>query len=288
MPNDIVRGFIMILHIKSRFFPILLLFLLMPKFIIAADESGIALFDKGKTYYSNGQYLEALYFFNELIDEDYSDYMGDAYFWSAKSYLAAGEIDNAEINLEYFLLNYPRNLNYEEGFYFKGRILFIQKEYEKSLELFNRFIRTNPFSPFASNAYYWIGDCLYNTGNFDEALDVFEKVVRDYPSSFKLEAAQYKISLIDYRFREEELLRLIRWSHEESMRTIEDYRNREKNFLLTIEAYQKRIVELEGGETGIGDDTLERLNTAAQQLEDYLKKLDESASGQDENEKTSQ
>lgn len=253
-----------------------------------ADNSGNALLEKGKTYYSNGKYLEALYFFNELIDEGYSDYIGDAYFWSAKSYLAVGDVASAEVNLEYFLLSYPRNLNYNEGFYFKGRILFMQKEYEKSLQLFNRFIRSNPFSPFTSNAYYWIGDCLYNTGNFDEALSVFEKVVKDYPTSYKFEAAQYKISLIDYRFREDELLRLIRWSHEESMRTIEDYRNREKSYLQTIEAYQNKIIQMESGNTGTDEITLKRLNDAAQKLEDYLSGLQNPTTESETNEVTSE
>jgi len=239
-----------------------------------AINSGNSLFEKGKTYYSNGEYLEALYFFKELRSSEYGDFHGDALFWSAKSYLASGDIENAEKDLEYFLLNFPRNRNYNEGFYYKGRILFIQKEYEKSLELFNRFIRSNPFSPFASNAYFWIGDCLYNTGHFDEALDVFNKVINDYPSSFKFEAAKYKISLIDYRFREEELLRLIRWSHEEAMNTIEEYRAREKNSIQIIEAYQEKIVKLESGEiTTEEKELLKRLKVAAEELESYLNTL---------------
>ena len=265
----------MILQFKEKLVLFFLSFLFFSPFLVFSNEENTVLFEKGKTYYSNGKYLEALYFFNELLDQSESNLAGDAYFWSAKSYLAAGEIENAEKNLEIFLLNYPRNLNYNEGFYYKGRILFLQKEYDKSIELFNRFIRSNPFSPFTSNAYYWIGECLYNTGNFTQAQAIYEKIIRDYPASFKLEAAQYKISLLDYRFREEELLRLIRWSHEESMRTIEDYRNREKNYLQTIKAYQKRIIEMEGGDSEASQDTLKRLNEAALQLEEYLKKQED-------------
>lgn len=262
----------------------MLLLLIFSQFSLFADEAAITLFDKGKTYYSNGKYLEALYFFNELIEEESSDFTADAYFWLAKSYLAAGEIENAEVTLEYFLLNYTRNSHYNEGFYYKGRIFYMQKKYDKSLELFNRFIRSDPFSPFTSNAYYWIGDCLYKTGHFNEALVVFKKVVDDYPAGFKKEAAQYKISLIDYRFKEEELLRLIRWSHEESTRTIEDYRNREDNYLQTIEAYQKIITEMDGGNTEISDETLNRLAAAAQKLEDYLRELKDSKAGSENNE----
>lgn len=267
----------MFLHFKKKL--IFLIVILIHVSVLSADDSGSALFEKGKSYYGNAKYMEALYFFNEIINEQYSDNVADAYFWSAKSYLAAGEVDNAIIKLEYFLLNYPGNKNYNEGFYYKGRILFMQKEYDKSLELFNRFIRSNPFSPFVSNAYFWIGECLYNTGNFDEAQEVYQKIVSEYPSSFKLEAAQYKLLLIDSRSREEELLRLIRWSHEESMRTIEDYRNRENNYLLTIEAYQKRILEMERGETAFGEETLERLNNAAKELEDYLRVQKEADNG---------
>jgi len=274
------------LQFKQKILIIFISLSIFSQISLFSEEAGMTLFEKGKIYYSNGKYLEALYFFNELIDENLADYSGDAYFWSAKSYLAAGEIENAEKNLEYFLLNFPRNPSYSEGFYYKGRILYIQKEYEKSLELFNRFIRSNPFSPFVSNAYFWIGDCLYNTGHFDEALDVYKKVVNDYPSGYKLEAAQYKISLIEYRFREEELLRLIRWSHEESMRTIEDHRNREKNYLQTIEAYQKRIIEMEGGNSEVSEETFKRLNEAAQKLEDYLQNLKNSSSGSEDDEKT--
>ncbi len=247
---------------------------------MSAVDTGSALFDNGKTYYSNGKYLEALYFFQELTGDDYIEYNGDAFFWSVKSYLAVGDIDKAEKDLEYFLLNFPRNRNYNDGFYYKGRILFIQKEYEKSLELFNRFIRSNPFSLFTSNAYFWIGDCLYNTGNFDEALDVYRKVVNDYPSSFKLEAAQYKISLIEYRFREEELLRLIRWSHEESIRTIEEYRNREKSHIQTIKAYQNRIIQMESSDKITEEEnTLRRLKDTADKLENYLSELKKNLPG---------
>lgn len=261
---------------------------LFAHFSVYSNDAGMTMYEKGMTFYSNGKYLEALYFFSELISEEYSSFSGDAYFWSAKSYLAAGNIEKAEQNFEFFLLNFPQNANYNEGFYYKGRILFVQKEYEKSLELFNRFIRSNPFSPFTSNAYYWIGDCLYNTGHFDEALNVFKKVVSDYPSGFKKEAAQYKISLIDYRFREEELHRLIRWSHEETMRTLEDYRNREKNYLQTIEAYQKRIIEIDSGNSEISEEALKRLSDAAEQLEDYLDNLKETESRMENDENNSE
>lgn len=260
--------------VKWPFFVFLFLFFAI--FSNFANDLERNLLDKGKTYYSSGKYLEALYFFNEVIENVSSEYSGDAWFWAAKSYLASGDMINAEKTLEYFLLNYPRNNNFSEGHYYKGRVLYMQKEYDKAIELFNIFIRSSPFSPFVSNAYYWIGESLYSTGNFDEALEIFKKVVADYPASYKFEAAQYKISLIDFRYREEELLRLIRWSHEESIKTIEEYRSREENYLQTIKAYQQRIIEMESGVSDIDSEALKRLTEAAQKLEDYLSDLKDS------------
>jgi len=248
-------------------------------FPLFANDDVRILFEKGQSYYGNGQYLEALYFFNEIIEGGSEAYGGDAWFWSAKSYMAAGELEDAKNSLEYFLLNYPRNANYSEGYYYKGRLLYLEKEYGKSIELFNRFIRSSPFSPFVSNAYYWIGECLYNTGNFDEALEMFKKVVSEYPASYKFEAANYKISLIDLKYREKELLQLIRWSHEESLKELEAYRNRERNYLQTIRAYQERIIDLESGSTEADSKTLERLSDAAEKLEDYLEQLKEEDEG---------
>lgn len=248
--------------------------------LFSAEEDPV-LFNKGKTYYSNGKYLEAIYFFNELIDGESEEYLGDAWFWSAKSYLAAGEFENAKNSLEYFLLNFPRNKNFSEAYYYKGRLLFIEKEYDKSIELFNRFIRSNPFSPFVSNAYFWIGECLYSTGYFEEAAEMYRKVVNQYPSSYKFEAANYKISLIGFRSREEELLQLIRWSHEESLQKLEEYRNREENYIQTIKAYQERIIELESGTQMTDSSTLARLKEAADKLENYLKVLKDSVKSEE-------
>jgi hypothetical protein len=57
----------------------------------------------------------------------------------------------------------------------------------------------------------------------------------------KLEAAQYKVSLIQLRKREVELAKLLKWSHEDFLKSIEEYQNREKAYVQAIEAYQKRL-----------------------------------------------
>ena len=100
--------------------------------------------DKGITYFSQGKYDSSLSAFRDIIiDSNLKRFHSDAYFWIAKSYIALRQLDNAEENLEFFIMNYPQHKYYEEALYQKGRLMFLQKDYEscilesyKFLELF--------------------------------------------------------------------------------------------------------------------------------------------------------
>ena len=65
----------------------------------------------------------------------------------------------------------------------------------------------------------------------------------------KVEAAQYKVSLIQLTQKEVELARLLKWSHEEFLKSTEDFQSRERTYQQAIEAYQKRLAG-----TGATDD----------------------------------
>jgi TolA-binding protein len=95
-----------------------------------------------------------------------------------------------------------------------------------------------------SAALYWIGECLYAMGQLDYARDVFTIVTDEYPRSAKYEASTYRIGLIGQKMIEEELLALLKWSHEESLKSIEEYQRRERSYDQALIAYQKRIAEL--------------------------------------------
>jgi hypothetical protein len=56
-----------------------------------------------------------------------------------------------------------------------------------------------------------------------------------------VEAASYRLSLLEFKKREEELLRLLKWSHEEFLRTVEEYQRREKAYDQALTAYQQRV-----------------------------------------------
>jgi len=215
--------------------------------VSAQAGDGNAVLARGQSEYQNAKYSDALHDFRDIIlNPQYASIHGDAYFWISLSYIALGQLEDAQKNLEYFLLNYPDNANVPEAYYQKGRLLFLQGEYDNAIQVLYTFIKSYATNPYVANGYYWIGESLYQLGHFDEAKKVFAHVVTTYPTSFKVEAAQYRISLIDLMTREQELLKLLKWSHEEAINAQEDYQRREQAYEQAIMAYQREIAALKG------------------------------------------
>lgn len=93
------------------------------------------------------------------------------------------------------------------------------------------------------------GECLYSLGRLDESDKVFAILIEKYPSSVKLEAASYRRKLISLEFREQELLRLLTLSHEESLYVAEDFRRRERTYEQALAVYQRQAADTRRGVT---------------------------------------
>jgi tetratricopeptide (TPR) repeat protein len=165
----------------------------------------------------------------------------DAYLLMAKSYIALGKLDNADKAIEFYLANFSGTTDYPEALYQKGRLLFLQEQYEQSIQVMQQFLATYPASPLVPNGWFWVGESLYDLGHVDDAQKIYQKILRDFPASVKVEAAQYKISLIKLQRKEIELARLLKWSHEDFLKSLEDFQRREKTYEQAIEVYQKRL-----------------------------------------------
>jgi tetratricopeptide (TPR) repeat protein len=88
------------------------------------------------------------------------------------------------------------------------------------------------------------GESLYFLGRLPEAEKLYKAIGERYPDSVKAEAAQYRLALIQFKYREDELLTLLKWSHEESLRTIEEFQRREKAYEQALAVYQRRFGEV--------------------------------------------
>jgi tetratricopeptide (TPR) repeat protein len=194
----------------------------------------------GLRAFQQQQYQQALQSFRRIIDEQ-APQAPDAEYWSAMAYMALDMLEDADRTLEHYLARYPSHALAVEAHYQKSRLLFLERDYENALQASYEFIRSNPGSPLVANAYFWIGESLYSLGKLEEAERVFAKVVREYPQSYKVEAAGYRLSLLEFKKREEELLRLLKWSHEEFLRAVDEYKRREKSYEQALAAYQQRV-----------------------------------------------
>ena len=238
-------------HPRKAILPIVLLAVALCLHQGFAQSSGPASDLKdGVDQFRNSQYDKAiLLFHNVILDPNAGPQKAAAYLLIAKSYMAIGKLDDAAHNLEFYLATYPGAADYEEASYQKGRLLFLQEEYENALQALQAFIAGYAKSTFVSSAWFWAAESMYGLGRLDDAQAVYQKIVADYPTSSKVEAAQYKLSLIQLRKREVELSKLLKWSHEELLKSVEEYQNREKAYVQAIEAYQKRLAG-----TGTQDD----------------------------------
>ncbi len=229
---------------------LLVLSCLAPLAVGAQSSSPAADLKDGIDQFKVGQYDKAiLLFHNVILDPSAGDQKPAAYLLIAKAYMAIGKLDEAEHNLEFYIATYPGAADIEEALYQKGRLLFLQNDFENAVKDMQSFIVSYPKSSFLPSAWFWVGESLFGLGRLDDALAVYQKIVTDYPTSVKLEASQYKVSLIQLQKKEVELTKLLKWSHEDFLRSVEEYQNREKAYEQAIEAYQKRLAS-----SGASDD----------------------------------
>ncbi|HOX13718.1 MAG TPA: tetratricopeptide repeat protein [Spirochaetia bacterium] len=200
-------------------------------------ERGIRLFGEEK-------YSEALELFNRVLaDPAAQTDRPDAVYWSGLSYMALGDAVNARRTLDTFLKEYPRHPSVPDALYQRARVAYTSGEYEESILLFSTFLEKYPDHSFASSALFWTADGLFSLGRLAESETLFRTLLADYPKSVKFEAASYKLALIRYKYRENELLTLLKWSHEESLRVIEEFQRREKAYEQALAVYQRRLAD---------------------------------------------
>jgi len=209
---------------------------------------------EGLDSFENAKYQQALIQFRDIILEtSLEKYHADAYYWIGRTHLALGNIEKAAQNIDFFIVQYPEHGLIAEALYQKGRVLYLQQEYEKAIRQLYSFIERFPGNSYVSNGFFWIGESFYALGHLDKAEDVYRHIVDTFPRSFKYEAANYRISLIDLKRREQELLKLLKISHEEYLKALEEFEQREKTYEQAISSYQRKLSATTGEQIQINE-----------------------------------
>ncbi len=224
----------------------------------AADDA--AILSQGQTEYADGDYLAALSQFQKLVADPDSRTKPEPFFWLAKTYFAVLDTKNAALNLDYYLQNFPKDANRAEGVYLQARILYTDGDYSHSIQAFGQYLASAPTGEQVPNALFWMAESSFSLGHYDEAAELYNKIIQGYPSSFKLEASRYRLAVIDLRHREEELLKLLQWSHTEALNSADEYQRREKAYQQALAGYQKRLLDLQGTDMGAKIAALEESN----------------------------
>lgn len=231
----------------------------LPAFLTAqaAPPPALAL---GEEAYGQGDYLAALTQFQKLVADPEARLLPEPYLWLAKTYFAVLDTKNAALNLDYYLTNFPKDPGRTEGLYLQARILYSDGDFSHAIQAFGQYLDLAPAGDQVPNALFWMAESAFALGHYDEASALYTKIVQGYPSSFKLEASRYRLSVIDLRHREEELLKLLQWSHAEALNSAEEFQRREKAYQQSLTVYQKKILELQSSDLGSKVAALEESN----------------------------
>lgn len=229
-------------QVKTVFF-IILFQLSLPVFLSGNPQSDTeALLQRGMNAFQTGRFEVAEDLFLEIISKDQHHMRhADAYFWASKTYMALGALSSASSYLEYYIFNFPQHHYIEEAYYQRGRVFYLQADYNNAIQSFSQFAEDFPESAFIPNAFYWNAESLFQMGQLTEARKIFQIVVREYPTSFRSEAAAYRLSVIDLYEREAILLDLLAASHQELLYTIDYYEQRERQYIEVIDSQARQL-----------------------------------------------
>lgn len=225
--------------------------------------------------FSQERYRTALDFFGAILSDPKAEAeRPSAVYWSVLTYLALGDKTAAGKAIDDYLSTYPEGERAPDLLYQRGRLLFAKADYEAALSTFSAFVTASPDHALVPAALYWGGESLYALGRIDDADKVFEALVTKYPASVKVEAANYRRNLIGLERRERELLKLLTWSHEESLRAASDFRDREKSYESSIEAYRKQIEEVKKSAAAQGPELKAKIGELQKKLDQAQADLD--------------
>ena len=221
---------------------------------VGGQEQAQARLMAGVNLYSQGKWREAVLELRRAQAEAPTrELRGEALFWISLSELSAGEYEQSLRDMDALEETDPGSRRLKELPYHRGRVLYYLGNYNDAIVLFRNYADSLPsndrLSPADTGrkaaAYYWTGECLFSMGQLDRAGDFFRLITEDYSASPKYEASVYRLAMINQKKVETELLGLLKWSHEDSLRNMEEYRRRESAYDQALSAYQKRIADMQ-------------------------------------------
>ena len=150
----------------------------------------------GEAYYAEGLYREAGGMYR-LVLTGYprSDVAAPSLQGLVASYSQLGEYEIALEEQEKFLFELA-NADSEEGgnSLALGSLYFNQKNYEKAMEQFMRFLQSDPNGAEAPQAKMNLGDCYYRLQYYENAVETWSDLIARHPGTAPIEEALYRLA----------------------------------------------------------------------------------------------
>lgn len=197
---------------------------------------------EGLDAYARADWPAAVSFFSEAVKNNPDS--AEPWYWLMMTEISSGETEKAIADIDRFILSFSEDKRAADVLYQKGRLLFLTKSYDEAIQTLHSFINSYPEHKMIPSAYFWIGETLYACGRYEEAKNVYVYLTDTWPQSVKREASIYRIALIDQASNVDTLLSLLKISHEEALRIVEDYQRRERTYEQAVTSYQKRISDM--------------------------------------------
>jgi len=244
-----------IFSIRMNKLVILLLLLALPVLVFAQYHTPETRLKAGVELYGQGKWREAVSELRRVQAEaPLRSLKAEALFWISLSELAAGEYEEALRDMANLEEIDPKNQRPRELPYHKGRVFYYLGRYDEAIILLSGYANSFVSGPGGvlshhdslqkAAALYWTGECLFSMSQLDMAADIFSLITKEYPLSPKYEASVYRLALINQKKVESGLLALLKWTHEEALRNMEDFRRRETTYDQALGVFQKRISNL--------------------------------------------
>ncbi|MDR2741661.1 MAG: tetratricopeptide repeat protein [Treponema sp.] len=226
------------------------LWIVLAPVLPAAAQTQTSRLQNGINLYGRGLWTEAVIELRRYQAEaPDADRRVEALYWIALSEMGAEEYEAAIRDMSDLERTSQENPRYAEIPYHRGRAHYYLGRYDEALVILKAYTDSLTFETSEDEArmpaaLYWMGECLYSLGQLDAAQNIFMTITNEYPYSLKYEAASYRVALINQKKIEAELLSILKWTHEESLKTVEEYQRRERSYDQAIIAYQKRIADM--------------------------------------------
>lgn len=156
--------------------------------------------ERGLVDYFAGQYGVAIAAFDRYLQTNPTDNDGTAYYYRALSKSSLSLYDEALVDYDFFIANYPAHRSWGDAWGEKAFILWAQKgQYAQAAETLLEFVRNSPTNTISSTYLFSAGRIYERDGQIDKAIETWSRLANEYPGTQEASNAIYLMGILDYR-----------------------------------------------------------------------------------------